>query len=189
MAEKDYKSILAGKAPRLAGDGQPAGLLMDESIIDLPGGLVDGVASSGSSDGDAERFDLAGGLGELLDGDSDGDVAAPSDSDDIPEEEPGPLLPPLAPAGDLPPVPGPDAYLPPLPPPDGLPPADNVADLPPADDLDGVLPAEVVLRRGRFGCFTITPRQADDKPPFGGYQVRCPWHAFARPEISHRYVY
>ena len=197
LTEKDYKSILAGKAPRHVGEGQFAGLLMDESIIDLHGNLVDGDASSGSSDGDAERFDLVGGLGELIDGgDFDGDDVTPSDSDEIPEEEPGPLLPPLAPAGDLPPVtpPGdPPPLPPPLPPPDDgdLPPAapaDDLAVLPPVDDMDAALPAEAVLRRGHFGCFTITPRQPADKPPFGGYQARCPWHAFTRPEILYRYV-
>jgi hypothetical protein len=28
--------------------------------------------------------------------------------------------------------------------------------------------------------FTITPKQPDKAPPFGGWQARCPWHRLER---------
>ncbi len=39
---------------------------------------------------------------------------------------------------------------------------------------DGALERE--LKRGRWGCFTVTPKQKEKAPPFGGYQARCVYH-------------
>ena len=43
------------------------------------------------------------------------------------------------------------------------------------DDGDDILSA-MGLRRGKWGCTAITPKQPDKAPPFGGYQARCVWH-------------
>ncbi len=43
-----------------------------------------------------------------------------------------------------------------------------------AADGEAMLKRE--LKRGRWGVYTFTPKQADKTPPFGGWQVRCVWH-------------
>ncbi len=39
--------------------------------------------------------------------------------------------------------------------------------------------ASRALLRGRWGIYTVTPKNAKQAPPCGGWQVRCPWHRSA----------
>ena len=102
----------------------------------------------------------------------------PFEVPDQPPEGDGPLGPPAPPGPPEPP------NLPPPVPPD--PPQAIVAAGPAASSSDAAAPTDEdfevheFLRRGQWGCFTLTARKISALYPYGGYQARCLFHRLTR---------
>ena len=84
-------------------------------------------------------------------------------------------LPPAAPAPASPVVPSPPPAPSPATP-EALPPAAPAPAPAAVSAALGVADIVRALRAKKVGAFQITPRQADIRPPFGGWQAACPFH-------------
>ena len=167
-----YQKLLEGKVCIQRRHGRRAGMTKD---------VDDDVAGFGNEAGDEANDDKDEDASAISYAPTS--PAAAQSEPQTPANPPAPLTPPASAPTTCGPANLPEPPSPPAPAP--TPPGDHGDEAIDSEDEDDVPPpalpdddqAAVILRTGKFGVFTLTPKQPSRRYTFGGFQARCPFHA------------